>query len=52
MNYILEVKFDGDKHCLHCPLRNELDDSCKVQPDSDVYQNWEEQLKDCPLIIK
>lgn len=52
MDYTAVIKFDGEKHCLRCPLRNKSDDSCNLQSESDDFENWNEQLANCPLIEK
>ena len=51
--YVLNIEFKNDKHCLDCPLRNQDDDTCRAQEDDDgdgkEYENWEEQMGNCPL---
>jgi hypothetical protein len=49
--YTIEIIFENEKHCLQCPLREYMDDSCKLQAEkSDTYDSWEEQMMNCPLI--
>lgn len=52
MKYILEIDFEGAKDCVYCPLRDKSNDSCNVQPKSDDYETYPEQLENCPLIKK
>ena len=51
-NYSVEIKFEKEKHCLRCPLRDNNSDCCSVQIEQEQYvsfENWEEQMKNCPL---
>ena len=55
---IKTIEFEKEKHCLRCPLRDEATDGCKLQTDGAwaeyqqliEFENWEEQMKDCPLV--
>ena len=52
MNYSVEIKFEKEKHCLRCPLRDNNSDCCSIQVEQERYiefENWEEQMKNCPL---
>ncbi len=49
MKYVLNIEFEGNKHCLHCPIRDQSGDSCRLQPESNDFDSWEEQLENCPL---
>lgn len=42
------IEFDGERHCLRCPLRGQDDDDCVVR--DGFFETWEEQMKDCPLV--
>lgn len=37
-------------HCLRCPLRDNDDDHCVLQPASAETDTWEFQRKHCPLL--
>lgn len=50
--YSLEIKFETEKHCLRCPLRDNNSDGCNVQLEQGrhvTFENWEEQMKNCPM---
>ena len=51
--YIVKIKFQEEKHCLKCPLRDHVTDMCTLQFDEDncyiEFKNWDEQMEDCPL---
>ena len=50
--YSVEIKFEKEKHCLKCPLRDNDSDYCKMQVEQEQYitfENWEEQMENCPL---
>jgi len=50
--YMVEIKFEKEKHCLQCPLRDDEYDGCNLQVEDGCYiqfENWEEQMKNCPL---
>jgi len=52
--YSVEIKFEKEKHCLKCPLRDYVTDMCNLQKDEDncyiEFKDWEDQLKNCLLI--
>ena len=50
MKYIVEIEFDGVRHCLNCPLRDTEDD-CKLQ-DCKPDWDWDQQMRKCPLKVK
>lgn len=54
--YSLEIKFPDERHCIDCPLKDLLDDSCRMQVDEEGecldFENWKEQMKNCPLKLK
>ena len=50
--YSVEIKFEKEKHCLKCQLRDNDSDYCKMQVEEERYiefGNWEEQMENCPL---
>lgn len=56
MKYIATIEFKEERHCLHCPIRDEATDGCKLQVEDldgltwpKEFENWEEQMKECPL---
>lgn len=53
MKYKVEIQFKDEKHCLQCPLRDDETNGCDLQIDEQdcfiMFDNWEEQMKTCPL---
>jgi hypothetical protein len=51
--WAIEIEFKDKRYCLHCPLRDIVDDTCRLQEDSEgygtQYESWEKQIENCPL---
>lgn len=43
------IRFEGERHCLQCPIREESDDSCRLQGEKE-FGTWEAQMEECPLV--
>jgi len=51
-NYSVGIKFEKEKHCLRCPLRDNNSDCCSIQVEQEQYitfENLEEQMENCLL---